>query len=185
MKLDARGFFDKFTAGVTNAGIYVAHTTTTEFTEAVKKCVADIIGDSDYRLNYYAEYYRIDYTAWYAERDIESLYEMSRDLGFKKSEYCWNMLAAVEHENDNWDYEVFKLGCINCPLRVVIGYNDKESDCKKLDYIAKRLSALDSFVFNTEKGQEFMIILGNNKKENAYYRGYLYNAEAQKFVLAF
>ncbi len=98
------------------------------------------------------------------------------------------MAAAIEHENKNRDYEVLKLSCVNCPLRVVIGYNDKNTDAEKLDFIAERMSALDSFVFNCEKNQEFMIILGNrgskgNKKSD--YRGYLYNGATRKFELKF
>ncbi len=183
MTLDAKSFYNKFTAGVTVNGCYMKYSLLKGFTNLVKRTVSDIV--EEYELEYYPEYYTIDYTAWYTERDAEVLCELSENFGFKKSKYCWNMMAAIEHENENWDYEVLKLSCINCPLRVVIGYNDKTTDCEKLDYIAKRLSALDSFIFDADKGQEFMIILGNDEKKNAEYRGYLYSAVTQKFEKAF
>ena len=95
-------------------------------------------------MKYYPEYYTIDHTFWTVSKDN---YE-SVNL------YKWNMVAAIEHENDwkDWTYEVAKLDFINCPLRVVIGYMDNSKREKEFDIIEKQRMNLKNLGNNGEFG---------------------------------
>lgn len=141
------------------------------------------------------EFYKIDVTGWtYLMPDM---IETESDLParFKRCGLkwrCWRMEVAVEHENDStdWNYEVMKLLSIDCPLRVVIGYNnikkrdDKEKgDANKLSLICEQIKEIGQ-TEKLERG-EFLIIIGNSDGtiiendilKTAGYRAYLYHKD--------
>lgn len=133
------------------------------------------------------EYYRIDVTGW--ESKSNSIIQMAAP--YDLNPHLWNLKVAVEHENDpkDWNDEVLKLLHINCPLRVVIGYNycdkrdgdenDYHSDKGKLAFVAECVAKTE--VINSFNG-ELLVILGNCKHQNIDYtcfdyRGYLLDKE--------
>ena len=104
-------------------------------------------------LEYYPEYYHIDYTWWTTKDSNNGIVNI----------YDWELKIVVEHENDkkDWTYEVEKLDFIKAPLKIVIGYlsnknrrNDKtilEEQVKKLKHLSDK--------------EEFGVILMNNRLE--------------------
>lgn len=71
------------------------------------------------------EYFRIDLIGWTDKR--KEIYKEKYSEGILKRQ-GWSFDIAIEHENNYrlWAEEVIKLAYINCPIRIVIGYNDRE-----------------------------------------------------------
>lgn len=127
------------------------------------------------------EYYRIDIIAYDDKRRAEAK-EIAKSLGLTENEfspYLWDLEIALEHENNKkeWLDEVIKLSHINCPLRVVVGYADKENEEKCITLASKVLQR--KIGDNAPNDQEFMLILGKSGisssevNENTY-KAYIY-----------
>ena len=131
---------------------------------------------------YSNEYYRFDVSSW--EQLKSSVEDICKEV--KMTPYLWDLRIAFEHENSkkDWFDEVIKLLYIDCPLKVVVGYNkyktrfinNKESDKSKLDALCLILSKLNRIKDLLSKN-EFLIILGNcgpgyDNNEGAEYFGY-------------
>ena len=123
------------------------------------------------------EYYRFDVSCWEQKKDeVESICKK-----VKMNSHLWDFCVAFEHENNlkDWFDEVIKLLFIDCPLKVVVGYNkyskrftenDLESDCSKMDALCKILGKLQR-INDLLKNKVFLIILGNggrSKKDRKY-----------------
>lgn len=114
---------------------------------------------------YQPEYYNIDCPGW-SKINTEDCEKVE-----KFSCYCWSLDFAIEHENKykEWMDEVIKLLFINCPLRIVIGYNNREihkdrSDELQLNLVMKSIKKIIDKYEGTRtfisKNDEFGIILG-------------------------
>ena len=118
----------------------------------------------------YNEFYKIDVTGWTYLDQNDTDKELS--LSFNSSGmnwHCWALEAAIEHENDPKDffYEIIKVLYIDCPLRVVIGYNNISKrddpctgDLKKLRIIREQIKQLRKL--DCLNRGEFLIIIGNS-----------------------
>lgn len=164
-----------------------------EFTSLVNRLIVNTILEEN-KLRWSNEYYRIDVIGW------ENVYgDVKLENDYKKAQlnyHSWKLQFAFEHENnsEDWSDEVIKLLYINCPLRVVVGYNDMKKrddavggDLAKLNLMAKTISEL-----NIEISGEFLIIIGNSSAsynentgiENYFgYRAYLYDNDTKSFHL--
>lgn len=153
---------------------------TKRFTQFINgKIIADIIRNNNIDVSF--EYFRVDVTGW-EQRKPETEKE-AEDVCMNP--HLWDLKIAVEHENNqaDWNDEIIKLVHINCPLRVVIGYNDsdnRETDITKLGFAAiciKKTKAFSSF------DGELLVILGNckGKYKKFDYRGYLFNRSTNSF----
>jgi len=165
-KIAAKEFYDIFTKQILVDEKYPkCGKSEREFTNKVNEVIKKIIkSDSQ-------EYYRVDHTDFSVEEDEES-----RRVGLYPNK--WILKALVEHENktNDWNYEVYKLAPFKCPLRVVIGYVEKdqrEKDLEKLSVVAENLHFMEDNDCFCPDG-EFLIILGNDGWEEADYRAYIY-----------
>lgn len=168
---------------------YQAYLNCDNYTDLINHyIVPDIL--KAYGMSVSHEYYRIDVCGWHEEHDNVLKNE------FKKTNMIWHSwkLDMFEHENffRNWNDELNKLLFINCPLKVVVGYNDVDKrydeimgDSHKLDLISKVISSL-----KVEVTGEFMVILGNRGKgldlsqgiKNYFgYKAYLYDSNLKNF----
>ena len=167
--MTAKEFFEIFIKSVLGTGNkYNCNRSEREFTSKVNEVLESIrnIPTKDY-----PEYYKIDHTYF---DDFED--EKSKGLGLNPNK--WILKALVEHENktNDWNYEVYKLAPFKCPLRVVIGYVEKdqrEKDLEKLSVVADNLHFMEDNDCFCPDG-EFLIILGNDGWEEADYRAYIY-----------
>lgn len=162
-----------------------------EYTDLVnRKIVCDILFEQG--LHWSNEYYRIDVIGWnYVEN--EELKEEYKNIGLKM--HSWKLEFAFEHENcfQDWNDEVIKLLYINCPLRVVVGYNDADKrdhdilgDESKLNVVAKTIEKTGMKIQG-----ELLVILGNRGKGydlsqgiEAYYgyRAYIFDDKTKYFT---
>lgn len=142
------------------------YTNSTSWTNVIKPIIEEILKNladetkiEKFEVN--REYYRIDYIGWKQYKKELS----TRETGLKP--YLWELLFAVEHENDSSDWldEVCKLAFIRCPLRVVIGY-DTSNAATKFEVAKDILAKTKAF---SDEDQEFLIILGPSVDE--YYAG--------------
>lgn len=79
------------------------------------------------------EYYRIDLIGYRKGTINDSFVQRGKELGLIP--YCWGFDYAIEHENarGKWIDEAIKLAYINCPMRVIIGYNRPIKSNEKQD----------------------------------------------------
>lgn len=131
---------------------------------------------------YQPEYYKIDCPGWSKIKTEDS------DKVEKFSCYCWSLDFAIEHENnyEEWMDEVIKLLFINCPLRIVIGYNNRKihterSDELQLNSVMKSIKKIIDKYEGTRtfisENDEFGIILGEgytNENDNNIIPGFRY-----------
>ena len=122
------------------------------YTEQIQTIMKKLIGDE---LSYHPEYFTIDYTWW-----KEQIHNSEKKVNF----YEWELIIAVEHENDyrDWTYEVEKLDSIKCPLKIVIGYVNKK-DNNEVDLIKKQAQLLKKLDSNEEFG---IILLDHSLNSN-------------------
>ena len=180
-EITARSFFKDFLQATNDIDMTIYKNTNKKYTDIITEKLKDILTQS-YGLGVNKEYYRIDVFGWKTRRDPELVNTIPEGLWL----HLWQPIIAIEHENNHtdWTDELPKLLFINCPLKVIIGYNhwDKRNDSvigdeKKLEYAAKvicKLSPNDNFK------SDFLIIFGNcwgielgNKYDEKDYRGYL------------
>lgn len=150
-------------------GSYITYCGAKGFTSEVKKAMKAL--ETKCQVESHPEYYRIDYTYW-DRLETEG-----------QCDQTWNLRALIEHENNNkdWDYEVKKLAPFRCPLRVVIGYRDKQqSDEEQLNRVCKTLAAMKDAGCFCEEG-EFWVVLGNTGRGKANYKFYKYERENNCF----
>lgn len=164
---------------------------TKEFTNSIiEKLENDVIKESEENkenddVKTEREYFRIDLISY---RNLHK----NNDFLIGKLQNCsWDLITAVEHENDYrlWFDEVVKLAHVSCPLRVVIGYLPKSAQHDK--YIKKVSDALKKIEAwnNTKNIGEFMIIIGNCKLKSSdeegkcVYRTYVYDKENEGFAV--
>lgn len=152
-----------------------------------KEKMPELLGKYGYDINY--EYYRIDVVGWQQRKDNKIQDICSK---VKMKPYLWSLEIAFEHENkiNDWYDEVIKLLFVNCPVRVVVGYNkyskrfdekSNEIDTNKLKTLCKIIDILN----NKEEllKNQILIILGNGgtsmedkkyeKNEGENYFGYI------------
>lgn len=193
--MKAADFFEDFTSKLyTEPGIVKAYWSPLgAFTDIVTKVIQHIIKSNEFSSS--KEYLRIDVTGWKSRSK-----EVANDAKkFKMKPHLWDLMIAVEHENDthDWSDEVIKLLHIRCPLKVVIGYNDSNkrgTDLDKLALVATWMEQTEAIkgihdAESTDHCEEFLIILGNcgkqpnttDQKKSFDYRGYLYNSQKQQF----
>jgi hypothetical protein len=195
--IDAITFFGQFKQAMKETNIHDGETYLSKykllknnkrdaFTKFInKEIIPEIIRCHDYSVSH--EYFRIDASGWVSHhQDVEAT---AKAVGLKA--HLWNLLIAVEHENDtkDWNDEVIKLAHVRCPLKVVIGYNAcdnrDDGDYIKLAFVAECLQQL--LCFNSDHKDEFLIILGNCKGTNRQdydafdYRGYIYDYDERAF----
>lgn len=151
------------------------------FTEMVNKHVIhSILERGGYKVQH--EYYRVDTIGW----DGPGYDGESYGLG----KYTWDLLAAVEHENDEtaWMDELMKLMHLRCPLKVVISYNycgQRDTDLEKLALAAGWMK--EAAAYAPDSGEEYLVILGNCQGRDGAdydsfdYRGYVYSWESGEF----
>ncbi len=190
-RIGASEFFEAFVQTVTTAdGEYRSYDGKDGFTRCVvRPKIRQIIGNFGFA--FYAEYYTIDYTAFRMPTNAKKNAEKAEATAHGFRHHRWDLVAAIEHENaaDDWHYEVLKLAPVMCGLRVVIGYTHEisrwdhtslKSDEERLKYVASLLRAMQS-VAPTDDEHEFLVILGNDGRGKADYRGYLYRHEKGSF----
>lgn len=180
-ELTAKTFLDRFVKEMTVGGNYLpCEKSNSKFTRNVKSAVEKIIEDTP-------EYYTVDHTEFIYDESEEA---KAKDINVGFKPHQWALTALVEHENDDmdWNYEVYKLAPFHCPLRVVIGYVDKNlrNDPEKGDK-ARLARICENFLFMQEHecfygGGQFLVIIGNSRTwEKAEYKGYLYLEEENTF----
>lgn len=132
------------------------------------------------------EYYKIDMVGWTRTEEYENA---GKNAPLNK--HAWILDFAIEHENNyrDWSDEVIKLMNIDCPLRVVIGYVNREDLCDEgaLNYMNEMLSKLYiNMRPKIHQNDEFAIILGNKNAKRTItksldYRCYKVYFENGKF----
>lgn len=143
-------------------------------------------------LNDSNEYYRFDVTGWKDAAPNETLKEQ---FGKAKLNYhAWTLEVSFEHENNShdWSDEVIKLLYANCPLKIVVGYNDSLKRDHKILGDNHKLELLTEVIknLNVDITGEYLIIIGNGNKKGYIdkegeeyfgYRAYLYNKNKNAF----
>lgn len=199
--MDAKTFYREFVRKTNENNIWygeigkartyreIYKTDETAFTELVNKhIIHEIVAQAGYEPQH--EYFRIDTIGW-KDAGYRNMQDAQR-LGLNR--HLWNLMIAVEHENDkaDWMDEVIKLMHIKCPLKVVIGYNHcdmrETTEPEKLAFAAKWMKELA--VYDKNANEEFLLIFGNAAaKENTAldydtfdYRGYLYDCNLETFI---
>ncbi len=144
----------------------------------VKNC----LGEENLTIEH--EYYRIDVIAYENKKKNVKLIQDGKDLGL--TPYCWDFRYAIEHENAHgkWIDEAVKLAYINCPMRIIIGYNRKlkkgeelkKFDEKCLKYMIECINSSNINV-NKQDNTKLLILFGvrNDKQEweKITYNGYV------------
>lgn len=127
------------------------------WTKKTKEFIEEILSGLKKEIIINYEYYKIDIIGWSQHKDKLDVKET------RLVPHLWNLEFAVEHENDSkeWLDEVCKLAYIRCPLRVVIGYGKEKAD-EKIEIVKTILRETNAF---TDDEQEFLIIIGPQKKE--------------------
>ena len=155
----AKQFYEKFQEKFKNEtdDAKVKYTESPSWTKNVITMIERILKELSCNPEVNREYYRIDVIGWKQHKEELSVGE----TGLKK--HLWELLFAVEHENDSKDWldEVCKLSYIRCPLRVVIGYNKDDADDKIK--IAKDILTKTGAFTNDE--EEFLILLGPSEEK--------------------
>ena len=133
----------------------------TAFTERMMEKLENVIREEHCKTE--REYFRIDLISYQCKEQYGSAL-----LGSLKN-YSWNLVTAVEHENNRrlWVDEVIKLAHIACRLRVVIGYLPVQDDYGHESYlhrVAEELRGIDAWE-HTQSCGEFMILIGDCKLE--------------------
>lgn len=158
------------------------------FTELVNKhIIHGILRDGGYRVQH--EYFRVDTIGWQEAECVPP----GEEAGLGLNRHFWNLLAAVEHENNpaDWADELIKLAHLRCPLKVVVGYTPcdrRADDLGRLGLAAGWMRGLAAY--DPRAGEEYLAILGNSQArdrgapgyESFDYRGYLYDYEKEAFV---
>ena len=119
------------------------------------------------------EYAKIDATYWLEDESINLSGSELSEIGMKLvNKKVWNMLLAVEHENDSGSnlHEVKQLLLVNTPLRVLISYSDF-IDGDEVDGQENRFNKFSEDYFKIFKkledkskmtdGEEFVFLFGN------------------------
>ena len=179
-EITARAFYADFLKKTNEISMDIYKYKNKQYSKIITENLETIL--KDYGLEVNKEYYRIDVLGWKSRKDDELVNVKPKDLCL----HLWKPIVAIEHENNHtdWTDELTKLLFINCPLKVIIGYNhcDKRDDFeigdeKKLEYAAKVISRLAP---NDNSKSEFLIIFGNcwgidcgSNYEKKDYRGYL------------
>ena len=160
------------------------------FTELInKQIIHSIIAEAG--LDVQHEYFRIDTVGWHGKYDILDR-DRAKTVGLNR--HLWDLMIAVEHENDKEDWldELIKLIHVKCPLKVVIGYNycdcRGENENNKLQYAAECMQMIKAF--SNDTAEEYLITIGNgapkDKSKPNYtsfdYRAYLYNCDEKQFI---
>lgn len=197
MKIDAKLFFKDFKEFIyENSSTTSVYTNNTSWTKRINKEIVPeillkILKKENLDVFISHEYYRVDVLAGYNYKNrLPELKGKADSVGMNF--YAWEPMIAFEHENKkaDWYDEVIKLLFLDCPLRVVVGYNDsknRESDLNKLEILLEIIKAMD--LLEKLECEEFLIIIGNSGVEKSYkesdemikYKGYLYNKEKGKF----
>lgn len=187
-KYGANWFFHEFKSKVCERDYGLAYRDNKIFTKKVTEAINEII-DKTGELKSQNEYFRIDITAY---KSLSMTNEADNSIGMYP--YLWDMMIAVEHENNekDWSYEISKLTHVRCPLKVVIAYNhydERETDMQKLDFAAKILQKSSTYKSMENDGEEWLVIIGNcrsrKNKDGNYtsfdYRGYVYSFSHKSF----
>ena len=79
-------------------------------------------------------------------------------------------------------YILVKLIHLNCPLRVIIGYNNADNRDKDMDKLNFALDAIQRIEAYESMSGEILIILGNCGKgyKNFDYRGYVFSRNTEE-----
>lgn len=115
----------------------------------------------------FKEYFKIDYSIWtqeYVEEGIKN--NILEFTGNTKHEKRWEILAAIEHENDctDWLYEMKQLLCFNTSLKVLISYEKDRRVTNNPDILEKILNTYAK-TNRLNIGDEFLFIFGNTSDE--------------------
>ncbi len=201
--LDARTFWKQFKEKIcdpngvipgSNIPYRKIYTKNKRYTKLInKQLVPEILKNLDNKIEITNEYYRFDVAGWKQLNDPnEELEKQFNEANFNY--HAWKLEVAFEHENDScdWSDEVIKLLYANCPLKIVVGYNDSlkrdddiYGDKYKLDLLAKVISNL-----KVDMMCEYLIIIGNGNKDGYInkvgeeyfgYRAYLYDNDKNAF----
>lgn len=134
---------------------------------------------------YQPEYYLIDCPGW--SRVDDKIKEKNFNY------YCWSLDFSIEHENNchDWMDEVIKLLYINCPLRIIIAYNDRSEgndDKFQLDLVKESIQKIIDEINRKLilQGDEFGVILGEGhstkeaKEKIPNYRYYKFYMNSEK-----
>lgn len=177
-KITIEKFKDIFLHAVTTSdGKYTEYTSNSIFTFCVKNAMMNLAEECG--ADYQPEYYSVDHTFW---ADFSAENKANADK-VHMSNWKWNLLALIEHENDpnDWNYEVIKLAPFHCPLRVVIGYrNTKVDDEARLQYVCGLLRSMKENACFCEDG-DFWIVIGNCGHGDADYVFYKYDCDEGRF----
>ncbi len=139
------------------------------------------------------EYYRIDVIG-YTKDNENTIEDTGKSLGLK---YCtWDLRIAIEHENKRgeWLNELIKLTHINCPIRIVIGYNRPlknnetaeifEKEC--IEYFFQCLSSSKSFLSKPYNDNPILLLFGQRDKDENWtsikYNAYELQLETKSFI---
>lgn len=190
-ELNAINFYNEFMdcirQGMENKGDWVEskeyYKSSSKFTKYINKELMPKKCFPKFATGYSNEYYRFDVSSW--EQLKSSVEDICKEV--KMNPHLWDLRIAFEHENKqkDWFDEVIKLLYIDCPLKVVVGYNNykkrfidnKESDKSKLNALCLMLSKLNRINELLSKKNKFLIIIGNGgsgfkEKKGAEYFGY-------------
>lgn len=154
------------------------------YTEVMKKVLQRVMkeygdlynhsNDTGKEFKYYPEYFTIDHT-WWATNEREKN---------KVNLYDWEIMAAIEHENDwmDWTYEVAKLDSIKASLKVVIGYMRNDLRDTELSLVEAQYRKLK----NVSDDEAFGVILLNRDltegEDFIDMKCYLFTTEGVKVV---
>ena len=119
------------------------------------KRIEEIMGKAfpDTGLQYYPEYFKIDYTWWTGSK--------FSDNGINY--YDWKLQAVIEHENtwNDWTYELEKLDSLYAPLKIVIGYLPEDKRSQEKNIIDRQRRLLKNL--SNDINCEFGVIILNRK----------------------
>lgn len=165
--MTAQEFWDRFQKEICgNPELCFLWNDATAFTARMLEKLEKVISEKDCKTE--REYFRIDLISYRSRLQPQPSATVGEDCligGLKR--YSWDLLTAVEHENDHrlWMDEVVKLAHVASPLRVVIGYiplSMKEMHEAYLTKVAEALEGIEAWRCTKDYG-EFLIIIGDCK----------------------
>ncbi|MBQ7353183.1 MAG: hypothetical protein IJW54_04170 [Clostridia bacterium] len=176
--MTAKEFWERFEKVCKDEKLIDSWNNTKKFTTRMFELLENVVKEEECSIEY--EYFRIDLITYKNTKTSDK-------IGYLKN-YSWELLTAVEHENDSrlWVDEVVKLAHISAELRVVIGYiplAEKTNQEKYMDEVSTIINSISAW--KQTKDKDFLLIIGdsriNDKKERCNYTPYVYNREEQRF----
>ncbi len=128
------------------------------------------------KLNLNNEYFKIDYTIWRETPSFESSEALTNLKQNKKHNKIWELLYAIEHENNksDWVYELKQLIMFKANNKVLISYLADDVKIEMPEIQSNITNLLNTFDLNKTENDTFLLLLGNSynvakEKNNIHY----------------